>query len=161
MSKKKQELYLAYGSNLNTRQMSFRCPEASLYDVALLPDYELVFRGMPHGAYASIEPHPGMNVPVALWKVSKSDIDSLDSYEGFPRHYRKETVSGIASGKKTDAFVYIMNESMGAYNLPSRTYLQTIYEGYTELGFDVSCLFSAVCRSYLQAQNTFYFNMEE
>ena len=144
-------IYLAYGSNLNTEQMSFRCPGAVIYDAATLQDYELVFRGSPLGAFASIEPHPGGSVPVLIWEVSRQNIAALDIYEGFPLHYRKETLKCTALGREIHPFAYIMNETIGPYNLPSKTYFQTIYEGYKEFRFDTDTLCDAVYRSYLKS----------
>ena len=45
MSKK---LYIAYGSNLNLKQMKYRCPTAKLVGKGVVENYELQFKGMPH-----------------------------------------------------------------------------------------------------------------
>ena len=47
MNEKKinQDIYYAYGSNLNLRQMARRCPTAKLLGTGVIPDYELLFRG--------------------------------------------------------------------------------------------------------------------
>ena len=37
--------YLAYGSNLNIRQMQMRCPGAKPVGTMVLEDYELLFKG--------------------------------------------------------------------------------------------------------------------
>ena len=37
-------LYLAYGSNLNKKQMSFRCPKAKALESCILSGYKLEFR---------------------------------------------------------------------------------------------------------------------
>ena len=42
MSKKRY--YLAYGSNLNRKQMQMRCPGAKVVGTALLEGYELLFK---------------------------------------------------------------------------------------------------------------------
>lgn len=34
-----KRLYVAYGSNLNIRQMKYRCPTAKLYGVGTIEDY--------------------------------------------------------------------------------------------------------------------------
>lgn len=39
-----KKLYIAYGSNLNIRQMAFRCPGAKLRGTGTVEDYELQFR---------------------------------------------------------------------------------------------------------------------
>ncbi|MGN1126625.1 MAG: gamma-glutamylcyclotransferase family protein [Ruminococcus sp.] len=53
MSKK---LYIAYGSNLNLKQMKYRCPTAKLVGKGVVENYELQFKGMPHCSYATIAP---------------------------------------------------------------------------------------------------------
>ena len=47
-------LYIAYGSNLNLRQMAMRCPTAQLVGTGEVRDYELQFKGAPYGAFATI-----------------------------------------------------------------------------------------------------------
>ena len=76
--------YIAYGSNLNIRQMRMRCPHARVVGTAVIKDYELLFKGSLTGAYLTIEPKKGGAVPVAAWEVTESDEAALDRYEGFP-----------------------------------------------------------------------------
>lgn len=52
---------------------------------AMIPDYELEFRGV-----ATIVPKKGAEVPVLMWEIDQQDELNLNSYEGFPRLYRKE-----------------------------------------------------------------------
>ncbi len=45
--------YIAYGSNLNIRQMRMRCPHATICGTARLSGWELLFKGqqdrlLPH-----------------------------------------------------------------------------------------------------------------
>ena len=49
--------YLAYGSNLNIRQMRYRCPGAKPIGITAIPDYQLLYKGSKTGAYLTIEPH--------------------------------------------------------------------------------------------------------
>ena len=51
-----KRLYVAYGSNLNIRQMQHRCPTAKLYGTGTVSDYELQFKGQPNCAFATIAP---------------------------------------------------------------------------------------------------------
>ena len=76
--KPKEKFYVAYGSNLNIRQMQMRCPTAKLYAVGEIRDYELQFKGMPDHAYATIAPQEGSSVPAAVWKIQPMDEWSLD-----------------------------------------------------------------------------------
>lgn len=47
--------YIAYGSNLNIRQMRMRCPGARIMGTSEIEDYELLFKGSQTGAYLTIE----------------------------------------------------------------------------------------------------------
>ena len=50
----KKRYYLAYGSNLNIRQMRMRCPSARIIGTAEIKDYELLIKGSHTGAYLTI-----------------------------------------------------------------------------------------------------------
>lgn len=107
MSKK---LYIAYGSNLNLKQMKYRCPTAKLVGKGVVENYELQFKGMPHCSYATIAPCSGKSVPVALWELQPRDEKLLDRYEGYPSHYFKQDLPvKLNNGSEQTAMVYIMN----------------------------------------------------
>lgn len=84
--------YLAYGSNLNIRQMRYRCPGAKPIGITAIPDYELLYKGSKTGAYLTIEPKKNGIVPIAVWEVSDDDEKRLDAYEGCPTFYYKKEV---------------------------------------------------------------------
>ena len=73
-----KRLYIAYGSNLNLRQMAMRCPTAQLVGTGEVRDYELQFKGAPYGAFATIGPKDGASVPVAVWSLRSRDEKALD-----------------------------------------------------------------------------------
>ena len=140
--------YLAYGSNLNVRQMAWRCPTAKAVGTAIIKDYELLFKGSKTGAYLTIEPKVGAEVPVAIWAVELSDELNLDRYEGYPTFYYKtelELPVRYFSGKTVvrNAFVYIMHEER-LLGLPSGSYVRTCLDGYRNFGFDESVLLAAL-----------------
>lgn len=144
-----KKYYLAYGSNLNVRQMALRCPTAKAVGTAVIKDYELLFKGSKTGSYLTIEPKVGSEVPVAVWAVESADEQRLDVYEGFPTFYYKAEIElpirFLKSGKTLNrtAFVYIMHEER-PLGLPSGSYVQTCLEGYRNFGFDESVLLSAL-----------------
>ena len=76
----KKRYYIAYGSNLNIRQMRMRCPSARIIGTSEIPDYELLFKGSRTGSYLTIEPKIGSRVPVAAWEVTVEDELALDRY---------------------------------------------------------------------------------
>ena len=145
--------YLAYGSNLNIAQMQFRCPDAVVAGTAVIPDYELLFKGSLTGAYLTIEPKQGSHVPVGVWEVSLADELKLDRYEGFPSfYYKKEMripVKDIRTGKtrQCDAFVYVMHEDR-KLGTPTSFYMRTCLEGYRDFGFETAFLLAAYDRSF-------------
>ncbi len=143
MDDKKCRLYIAYGSNLNLKQMPRRCPSAEIVGTATLHNWRLRFRGGRSGAIATIEHQKGCKVPVLVWRLQPSDERALDSYEGWPYLYRKEQLQITINGKRTSAMVYIMNEVVRSYNAPSDAYFDSIYEGYKDAGFDTDILFYA------------------
>ena len=144
--------YLAYGSNLNVRQMKLRCPTARVVGTAEIKDYELFFKGSQTGSYLTIEPKKGGIVPVAVWEVQEQDVRRLDAYEGFPKFYYKKDMEirykGIRTGRHrtVTAFVYIMHEDR-EIGIPSNRYISTCIEGYNDFEFNLNILFDAVDRS--------------
>ena len=134
-----KKLYAAYGSNLNFAQMEHRCPDATVYGTAELKDHELLFRGSPTSAVATIEPKEGSSVPILLWEISAKDERSLDRYEGWPSFYGKEQMDFEMDGETVSAMVYVMTpgHQLGS---PSSYYYATIEEGYEDCGFDTAIL---------------------
>lgn len=141
-----KRLYVAYGSNLNIRQMQHRCPTAKLYGTGIVSDYELQFKGQPNCAFATIAPKEGSEVPVAVWEIQPQDERSLDRYEGYPSHYFKQNIPVRLDGEEVSAMVYIMNLKM-KFGLPSPYYYQTVLEGYHDCGLDTEVLNQAVRNS--------------
>lgn len=146
-----KKYYLAYGSNLNVQQMALRCPTAKAIGTAIIKDYELLFKGSKTGAYLTIEPKVGAEVPVAVWSVEPADEQRLDVYEGYPTFYYKAELDlpvRYFSGKTVvrKAFVYIMREER-PLGMPSGSYVRTCLDGYRNFGFDDSILLTALDNS--------------
>ena len=137
--------YLAYGSNLNVRQMKFRCPTAKIVGTSVIKGYELLYKGSKTGSYLTIEKKKGGVVPVAVWEVTARDEKNLDAYEGYPNFYYKKNMKIRLSetGKTIDAFVYIMHEER-PLGLPSGSYVRTCLDGYRDFGFYESILLAAL-----------------
>ena len=121
------KLYFAYGANLNLEGMQFRCPAARPVSAFLLHDYQLTFSGV-----ATIQPKPGASVPGALWEITQECEDNLDVFEGFPFLYSKIYLS---QGNQ-EFMAYVMNDDPPA--APSRSYFNTILEGYQDWDLPVS-----------------------
>lgn len=144
--------YIAYGSNLNVNQMKRRCPTARVVGTGFIKDYELLFKGSKTGGYLTIEKAEGKSLPVAIWKVTETDEQALDRYEGYPTFYYKAdmeiNIKGIKTGKnyQKQAFVYIMHEDR-EIGMPSKFYVMTCLEGYKTFGFSPKYLEEALLKS--------------
>lgn len=138
------ELYIAYGSNLNKRQMRVRCQYARPLGKFMLTDARLVFRGV-----LDVEYWPGEKVPCALWSVNKSDIAALDRYEGVSGglYYKERGIVIKYLGKPRNTLMYLMR-SEGIFP-PSQQYVNTIRKGYKDFGLDKTKLNEAIARSFL------------
>ena len=141
MRRKKEQLYIAYGSNLNLPQMEHRCPGAEIAGVSEVKGYELLFRGV-----ATIEPKEDAKVPVGLWRITPEDEKALDRYEGWPHLYHKEMLQLELEGKPVSAMVYVMNEGRKAA-LPAEYYYDVIADGYRSFGLDEKILEEAMERT--------------
>ena len=136
-------LYVAYGSNLNLAQMSYRCPNAKIYTPGFLKGWKLIFRGSMNNSHATITESSGSIVPVLVWEITKSDERRLDIYEGFPKYYKKHLITVYTEESSVSAMVYIMNKKY-LPGLPSEFYVNTIKEGYEDNNFDLKYLYDAL-----------------
>lgn len=139
--------YLAYGSNLNVKQMKYRCPNAKRIGKATLNGYRLMFKGVEGCAYLTIEKDENFEVPLGVWEVNEEDMKSLDIYEGYPNfYYRKEfqieLIRDDGDKENIAGIAYIMWEK-NKLGSPRDSYLQTCSEGYKSFGFDRKYLIDA------------------
>lgn len=140
--------YLAYGSNLNLRQMRERCPDSRVVGWARLPDFQLVFRGARTSSFLTIEPGecPDPNgLMVGVFEVSHLDELALDCYEGYPTFYQKhkvtlDTIYAFGGSRVVRRNLTAMYYSMPTdYDLgkPTRRYWDTCVDGYRDFGFSI------------------------
>ncbi len=144
--------YVAYGSNMNLEQMAVRCPGARLVGTGLLRGYQLEFN-----RHATIVPtnDPGVAVPVAVWEITAQHEDRLDSYEGFPRYYRKLSCTvDLSEGEQIQGMVYQM--CTFDYFPPNEAYFAGIRDAYESLGLRSEIkqfLQPALMRSYRRTRS--------
>ena len=128
-------IYLAYGSNLNFKQMKRRCPKAKPIfiingqKINQLNGWRLVFN-----RYANIVRDPNSYVPVGLWYITKNCEKKLDIYEDFPNLYSKISINILSIKTMT----YIMNSRK--ILKPSKTYFDIICKGYANFKLDTNYL---------------------
>ena len=150
------KLYIAYGSNLNMRQMYGRCPGAKFLGTGVIENYALQFKGSPHGAHATIAPQEGASVPVAIWRIQKRDETNLDRYEGYHKpgycYYDKEQIPvQFENGMQIKGMVYIMDKTKD-FGFPSVGYYHTVLQGYRDCGLDINVLEEALKDSMKMAR---------
>ena len=148
-----ENLYFAYGSNLDLEQMAQRCPDAEIVGPVRLENYELRFRG---SGFATVAPKKGSVFYGLVWKLTPNCEQSLDRYEGYPRHYTKETVTvKDAAGAEIPVMVYIMAEPYCRQPaLPSPYYYRVIQRGFEANGLPVESLQAAWDRTVDEAGST-------
>lgn len=141
-----ENLYFAYGSNMNLGQMEYRCPAAVPVGAARLDGYRLAFRGARLSAVATILPEVGSHVDGVLWRITTDCEKSLDRYEGYPNFYGKQAVCvADAAGNNHTVMAYVMNEPyFNRFGIPSRTYADGILEGAAQNGIDTKNIRSAM-----------------
>lgn len=145
-----EQLYFAYGSNMNLDQMEFRCPDAEVAGNVRLEDYRLAFRGRgPGNGVATILPEEGSHVDGVLWKITQKCERSLDLYEGYPCVYGKERICvKDREGTVSEVMVYTMNAPYKDQpSSPSQVYLDGILEGCRQNGIRIGNVREAVKRT--------------
>ena len=82
-----ENLYFAYGSNLDLEQMAQRCPDAEIVGPVRLENYELRFRG---SGFATVAPRKG-SVVYDWCGSSHRSVNSLwTAMRGIPATTRKK-----------------------------------------------------------------------
>lgn len=145
--KKTTKIYGAYGSNMNLKQMSSRCPNAKVIGKGKLKNYRLTFRGINTGV-ANIEKMQGREVPIVLWEITPESEKALDIYEGYPRLYVKKEVEVETKDGNIKAMVYVMTEQYEELPAqPSKYYLDVIWKGYRDNNILLRTLREAVAEN--------------
>ena len=139
-----EELYFAYGSNLNLGQMAVRCPQAGVVGKAVLEGYELAFRR----GVLTILPKEGGRVNGLLWRVNAWDELTLDRYEGYPHLYTKELLPVQTDSGLQTVVAYVMTAPYcEKVQPPAATYLQTVLDGCRMAGFDPKAVLQAAAQA--------------
>lgn len=128
--------YFAYGSNMNHEQMKNRCSIARFITRAKLEDYKFVYDGYSStrkGAVANIIKSDDNVVEGGVFEVDDNCMKKLDSYEGYPNSYQKETLEvKDESGLHYQAFVYVRQPLR--VGKPSKEYRNVILQGARDCG---------------------------
>uniref|UniRef100_A0A8C6SN65 Gamma-glutamylcyclotransferase b n=1 Tax=Neogobius melanostomus TaxID=47308 RepID=A0A8C6SN65_9GOBI len=120
-------LYFAYGSNLLKERLQLKNPSATVHCVAKLkvrppPAAAEHLTAVARGV-ATIERSPGDEVWGVVWRLSVSDLESLDSQENVTLGaYCPVELSVTTTGEDLCCRTYIMNSCV--YAPPSPQYLK-------------------------------------
>ena len=125
-------LYLAYGSNLNKKQMAKRCPNAKALEKYILNGYKLEFRRVANIKKTSKKID---RIACGIWEITEACEKSLDIYEGYPHLYGKIKIK-LDDGR--EVMTYFMNSGFQAP--PSSEYLNTIIQGYQDFGLPLELI---------------------
>jgi len=136
-----RRLYLAYGSNLSSRQMQTRCPEVLPFVAVTIQGWRLDFFGARSGNWgfggvaSLVEDAPALSYG-ALYDLTAADEARLDEFEGYPSFYAKredfaQFIKGVGLAQSDVVFAYLKND-MSIPNPPARAYLETIRQGFAD-----------------------------
>ncbi len=117
--------YFAYGSNMDVRQMAFRCPDAVIIGSASLAAHAFLIntRGV-----ATAIPATNQVVHGVLWEISPTDESSLDRYEGVVSGFYNKDIARVRvkEGSEKDALIYLASDVRPGQ--PRHGYMERILE---------------------------------
>ena len=104
-------LYFAYGTNMDRRAMTQRCPRSRPLGRARLARHRLFF--MACGA-ASVMRDPKACVHGVLWELAPSDVGALDRYEEVGRGLYRKILAPVLREPtgSAQALIYVGSESL-------------------------------------------------
>lgn len=145
--------YIAYGSNMDLNQMSYRVKDSIYLGTGYLENYRLEFKSR----YATIEEADKCKVPVVIFGISEEDEKLLDRYEGYPElYYKKEVeVNQDNLSERIRCMVYIIEKGYDKYQLPEVSYYINMEKSYKVFKFDISILEEALIESYKKIDNRY------
>lgn len=127
------DLYFAYGSNMNFKQMAFRCPGAKLCGKAYLPGWSYFIN---ENGYAGIEQRAGAKVLGGLWHLHSKHWVELDRYEDIDQGFYEKVRIPVVTEKNTvvkELEVWVYLSCNYEYGIPSAEYHKIVIEGARDL----------------------------
>jgi len=130
--------YFSYGSNLDVAAMQERCPQARVLHPGCLKGFRLAFTWHSHGwgcGVADVVESALDEVWGLVYKISVSDLDALDRYEGYPRCYGRSHATICTEGAALEnVWIYTVCQK-AEFVAPSRSYLDIIKRACVEYQF--------------------------
>ena len=124
--------YFAYGSNMNQKQMNYRCPEAFPVAIGRLPRFKFLINSS--GVASIIESELDDTLGV-IWQISQTNEKTLDRYEGVAKSiYKKIILTADVEDDKVSCLCYqALNNK---YGIPREGYLEKVIEGAKSFSLD-------------------------
>lgn len=130
-------LYFSYGSNMNLKQMSERCPDSKKIGIGFMNDAEICFPSFYeswNGGVAGFKKSLGQKMWGVLFELTPSDLEKLRVFEGYVHGreshlnaYNEVQVTIDVEGENVECMTYEVFVT-GNFR-PSLRYLQTIIRG--------------------------------
>ncbi|HEY4963815.1 MAG TPA: gamma-glutamylcyclotransferase family protein [Candidatus Saccharimonadales bacterium] len=122
-----QLLYFAYGSNMDTIQMSKRCPSAKKVGVGYVDGWKFQYDGSDDKAipaFANLVKSNSGRAWGVIYEMHKKDLEPLDNYESHPLKYYHDYLSiELAEyGHPVNALAYLLHEPSRPRGVPSKQY---------------------------------------
>ena len=128
----------AYGSNVDEAQMRRRCPSARLLGTATLRGHAMAFAGHSAGRggpVATVFACAKLDVPGALYSITRDDLARLDAFEGVPWMYERIPAWVVDhDGRRRRAEIYRLQREHFVLGTPTPAYLGLIVAAYHRLG---------------------------
>ena len=103
--------YFAYGSNMLTQRLTARCPSAVVTGPAEARGYAVSYcmHSTDDSAKAGLLPDASGSTWGVLFSIAQSEQEILDSFEGTPDLYRRETIKVLPAdgGASVTAVTYL------------------------------------------------------
>ena len=128
--------YFAYGSNMEPGFMLERCPSATSPRPALLEGFRLeftVYSDAWKGGAANLELDPDGRVWGIVWDVDPDDLKRLDTFQGHPTYYRRDSVVVDCDGERTECTTYRVAHQQG-FVRPTDEYLNGVRKAIAHHG---------------------------
>jgi gamma-glutamylcyclotransferase (GGCT)/AIG2-like uncharacterized protein YtfP len=131
------QLYFAYGSNMDPRQMARRCPGAVSPGTGVLAGHRFVIN---RRGYATVVPAGGHVVHGVMWRLEAGHEEALDRYENVAVGlYTKETLRiELADGRVCEALCYVAADP--ETGKPREGYLEKVIHGARYFGLPAEYL---------------------
>jgi gamma-glutamylcyclotransferase len=123
--------YFAYGSNMLSKRMRSRIPDAEIVGIAFLSSWKFVWDKISkdNSAKANLMAEQGNKVWGILYRLPDAKLDDLDKVEG--GYQRINVIGEQVDGNKIPAVTYI-SDNRAADLLPFDWYKKIVLEGAQE-----------------------------